>query len=359
MNTISRDLFYEAIKKTYYACIENSKTDTDMAISIFISNNESYVYAETRLISIKSFFKVKELKNEFSCIVKGKDLLNIVKCMKEDIEVELVPQENKLMVKSGESKVYLYTNALGKRLPREDIEFEPEGQCNVDLTKLKEVKHCINANADSRLRSVHMLISSEGTKIEATNGLNFSIRGKNTGTEFVIEEKFLDIITDIAEDNQIIFNYGKYKSGAEGVMISTNDSIITLPLDIRKYFNLKDFELNKEQIPPGTAEITLKREELADTLNLMNTFADYVEITIENNKPIIVKSIGVYGESEARVNANVQGLWNKISINFAIKSLLNALNAIEDDEVSLFTKGKNSGMHIIGNDYYEYMSAVS
>lgn len=358
MNTIGKDVFYEAIKKTYNACIENSKFDSDMAISIYISEKESYVYAENRLISIKSFFKIKELKNAFSCVVKGKDLLNIVKCMEDDIEIELVPKEKKLRIKSGDKEVFLYTNALVNFLSKEDLGFDIEGKCEADLSKIKEIKHNVNQNADSRLRSIHMIVGSSETKVEATNGVNFSIRGKNKGIEFVIEARFLDIITQIATGEKITINYGKYKNQTEGVLIITNDSEISLPLEVKKYFQLSEWEFDKDNLPPGMGSIVLNRKELSDNLNLMNTFAEYVQLDIENDKPLIISSIGVYGESNAIIPAKTKGLWSKISASFNIKSLLAAINSIEDENITCYLKSRQSGLHIIGDDYYEFLSAV-
>ncbi len=359
MNTISKDVFYEAIKKTYNACVENSKIDSDMAISIYLSEEESYVYAENRLISIKSFFKSKELKNAFSCIVKGKDLLNIIKCMEDDINIELVPKEKKLRIKSGDKEVFLYTNALVKFLSKEDLGFNIEGSCVADLSKIKEIKHNINQNADSRLRSVHLLVDSSGTKVEATNGVNFSIRGKNKGIEFVIEARFLDIISDIAEGEKITINYGKYQNQVEGVLIKTNNSEISLPLEVKKYFQLSEWKFDKDNIPQGMGSVTLDKKELKDNLNLMNTFAEFVQFDIENDKPLIISSIGVYGESNARIASKTKGLWSKISVSFSIKSLLGAINSIEDETITCYLKSKQSGLHIIGDDYYEFLSAVS
>lgn len=359
MNRVNKDELLNAVKKTYNACIENSKFESEMAISLCFSEKECYVYAENRLISIKSFFKTEELKNTFTCIVKGKDLLNILKCAKEDsVNLELMQKENKLFISSGDAKVYLYTNAI-KTFSKESLSLEIEGKCYADLSKLKEIKHNISSNSDSRLRSVHLLVGPNGTKLETTDGLNYSIRGKDRGTEFVIEEKFLEIITEIAEDERIIFFYGKYKNGTDGILIKTNDTEIKLPLEVRKYFSLNPWIFDKDKVPQGMGTIKLDRFELINALNLMGTIADYVEIDIKNNEPLNIKSIGVYGESETLVDANIQGLWQETVASFNIKAMLDSLTSINDKEINLYIKSKSSGIHIIGDDYYEYLGAVS
>ena len=112
-------------------------------------------------------------------------------------------------------------------------------------------------------------------------------------------------------------------------------------------------------MPVGTGSITLNRCELITALNLMNTFADYVQFYIENNKPLLINSIGVYGESSANVNANIKDFISTTTVNYEIKSLLNALNSLNDEVITCYLKGKLSGFHIIGDNYYEYLSAVS
>lgn len=155
MNKILQTELYNAANKTYKACIENSRVEADMGILIEMSKHGSFVYSENRMISIRSFFDVCEVNQEFSCLIKGREFLNIIKCMKDEIQIEYIEKEQKLSLISGKSKVYLYTNSI-KKLPQKSNHFNIKGSCVVNLSKLNEIKHNISTNADSRLKSVFL-----------------------------------------------------------------------------------------------------------------------------------------------------------------------------------------------------------
>ncbi len=291
--------------------------------------------------------------------VPGRKLLDICRALPEAAEISMKLSGEKLTVKSGRSRFSLMTLPAAEFPTVEDISAEQTVSVSQEnLCKLLEKTHFSMAQQDVRYYLNGMLLESAGSRLRAvaTDGHRLAL------CEVDVAQK------DLPEQQVIVPRKGALELqrlvGGEGdleVVFGSNHLRIQLP-GIRFTSKLIDgrFPEYERVIPQDTSnELTADRElfraALARTAILSNEKYRGIRLIIKPGSLLLQAHNPEQEEAEEELEIAYSG--EEIEIGFNVNYLLDALGAIESEEVTLAVVDGNSSclLREPGNQQTKYV----
>ena len=286
--------------------------------------------------------------------VSGRKLLDICRALPEGAEIDVSVSGEKLAVRSGRSKFSLATLPAAEFPTVEDIK---AGQtitvAQATLRKLIEKTHFSMAQQDVRYYLNGMLLETGGQHIRAvaTDGHRLALCEAEIDGGSLDEQQVIVPRKGVLELQRLLDGEGTVDLllGANHVRMQLEGIRFTSKL-IDGRFPEYERVIPKESSNQLTADKTAFRGALQRTAILSNEKYRGIRLIIRENGVIIQAHNPEQEEAEEELEVGYSG--EDIEIGFNVNYLLDALGAVEGDEVTLSVLDSNSSCLIRqpGND---------
>lgn len=312
-----------------------------------------------RELELNSSIQLEQDTDVFTSLPAHK-LLNICKALPNDALINLEIDEKKAVLKSAKSSFILNTLPAADFPVLDEVDFLFNfSVVQKQFKKLLDKTSFAMAQQDVRyyLNGVMLEIETNQIKIVATDGHRLALGSING--HYPVESMFQIIIPRKAvmelsrllsqSDEEILISLSK-----SHIRIQLGDIIFTSKLIDGKfpdYNRVIPVDLNKELlISKAILKETLQRISI-----LCNEKYRGIQLTLENNT-LNIKAKNPYQE-EAEEEMAVDFDATKIDIGFNVLYLIDVLNAIDTDNVTIHLKDANSSCVLTndGSDDYKYV----
>lgn len=276
--------------------------------------------------------------------VPGRKLLDICKALPESAEVSIALHSEKLSIRSGRSKFSLATLPASEYPTVEDIEAKQVTVvAQASLLKLLEKTHFSMAQQDVRYYLNGLMIETKKNCLRAV---------ATDGHRLALCDVELD--GDAGDEHQVIvprkgvLELQRLLSGEGSVTLELGASHIRMQLDgIRFTSKLIDgrFPEYERVIPKATENELLANRELFKaalqrTAILSNEKYRGIRLILRNNAVVLQAHNPEQEEAEEEIEVSYKG--DDIEIGFNVNYLLDALGAVDSEEVILSIVDGNS-----------------
>jgi DNA polymerase-3 subunit beta len=286
--------------------------------------------------------------------VSGRKLLDICRALPDGAEVEISVSGEKLMVRSGRSKFSLATLPAAEFPTIEDIK---AGQTiSVErgvLLRLIEKTHFSMAQQDVRYYLNGMLLETgrQGLRAVATDGHRLALCAVGLEVKGLSEQQVIVPRKGVLELQRLLGGDGDIdlELGSNHVRVQLDGIRFTSKL-IDGRFPEYERVIPKESANELTADKELLRGALQRAAILSNEKYRGIRLVIRDGGIVIQAHNPEQEEAEEEVEVRYKG--DDIEIGFNVNYLLDAIGAIEGDEVTISVLDSNSSCLIRepGND---------
>ena len=291
--------------------------------------------------------------------VSGRKLLDICRALPEGADVELGVSGEKLIVRSGKSKFSLATLPAAEFPTIEDIK---AGQTLVVaqdvLTRLIEKTHFSMAQQDVRYYLNGMLLETGGKHLRAvaTDGHRLALCEVALEDSAFDEQQVIVPRKGVIELQRLLSGEGEInlELGSNHVRIKVEGIRFTSKL-IDGRFPEYDRVIPKESSNELRADKALLRGALQRAAILSNEKYRGIRLIIRDSGVVIQAHNPEQEEAEEEIEVNYSG--EDIEIGFNVNYLLDAIGAIDGEEVTMSVLDSNSSCLIRqpGNDEGKYV----
>lgn len=325
--------------------VEKKQTMPILGNILFKSENNILTLVGTdRELELSSSISIQDNISIFTTLPARK-LLDICKALPNEANINFHVDEKNITLKSGKSRFTLATLPASDFPILEDINPQIEFEINQKVFKnLLDKTSFAMAQQDVRyyLNGIMLEIEAKQIKIVATDGHRLAL-GSIEG-EFPVEKTFQIIIPRKAvmeltrllssEDYQMKIGISK-----SHIRITMNDITFTSKLIDGKfpdYNRVIPLDLNQQ--------LAINKENLKQTLQRISILCNEkyrgIRLTFENNLLDIQANNPHQEEAEEEIEIEFDQA--KIDIGFNVLYLIDVLNVIETENVTLFLKDANS-----------------
>lgn len=295
-----------------------------------------------------------EAKADGEITVSGRKLLDICRALPEGSEITVSLSGEKLSVRSGRSKFNLVTLPAAEFPVVEDIK---AGQTitisQKSLGRLIEKTHFSMAQQDVRYYLNGMLLETGGSYLRAvaTDGHRLALCQAELKGEDLQEQQVIVPRKGVLELQRLMSGKGKLdiELGANHVRIQLDGIRFTSKL-IDGRFPEYDRVIPKESANELKADCAEFKSALQRTAILSNEKYRGIRLIIRDGGIVLQAHNPEQEEAEEELGVEYSG--EDIEIGFNVNYLLDALNAVEGDDVTLSVQDSNSSCLIRqpGND---------
>lgn len=295
-----------------------------------------------------------EAKADGEITVSGRKLLDICRALPEGSEITVSLSGEKLSVRSGRSKFNLVTLPAAEFPVVEDIK---AGQTitisQKALGRLIEKTHFSMAQQDVRYYLNGMLLETGGSYLRAvaTDGHRLALCQAELKGEDLQEQQVIVPRKGVLELQRLMSGKGKLdiELGANHVRIQLDGIRFTSKL-IDGRFPEYDRVIPKESANELKADCAEFKSALQRTAILSNEKYRGIRLIIRDGGIVLQAHNPEQEEAEEELGVEYSG--EDIEIGFNVNYLLDALNAVEGDDVTLSVQDSNSSCLIRqpGND---------
>lgn len=295
-----------------------------------------------------------EAKADGEITVSGRKLLDICRALPEGSEITVSLSGEKLSVRSGRSKFNLVTLPAAEFPVIEDIK---AGQTitisQKALGRLIEKTHFSMAQQDVRYYLNGMLLETGGSYLRAvaTDGHRLALCQAELKGEDLQEQQVIVPRKGVLELQRLMSGKGKLdiELGANHVRIQLDGIRFTSKL-IDGRFPEYDRVIPKESANELKADCAEFKSALQRTAILSNEKYRGIRLIIRDGGIVLQAHNPEQEEAEEELGVEYSG--EDIEIGFNVNYLLDALNAVEGDDVTLSVQDSNSSCLIRqpGND---------
>ncbi len=341
-----REKLSEAVSKVEKITSKNASLPSLKCILLKADKDGLFVCATNLDIGIKIKITAK-IDEEGEVAVPGSTLNSFLNNLSSEKNVELDSKDGSLIVSTSK------TNTVIKTLPTDDYPIIPSVDTSSGFSMpagafIEGVKAVWYSSATSSIKPElsSVCVTTEGDSIVfvATDGLRLAektvktkqmpdfsqilIPVKNAVEIIRVFEGVDENLSITMEQNQIAISYGD---------IYLVSRIIEGNFPNYKAIIPKDF----------VSEIVVLKQDVLNTLKMSSIFSDsfnHIKIIVrkeENNIEIITKNNEI-GENSANLNGKIIG--DSIDINFNYKYILDALNSVGSESISISFSGINKPM---------------
>jgi len=276
--------------------------------------------------------------------VSGRKLLDICRALPDGADVDMSLSGEKLVVRSGRSKFSLATLPTADFPTVEDIKAGQTIQVSQDtLGRLIEKTHFSMAQQDVRYYLNGMLLETGGKHLRAvaTDGHRLALCEAELDGGTLNEQQVIVPRKGVLELQRLMDGEGdlNIELGANHVRIQLKDIRFTSKL-IDGRFPEYDRVIPKESSNELTADKSLFRGALQRTAILSNEKYRGIRLVIRDSGVVIQAHNPEQEEAEEELEVAYSG--EDIEIGFNVNYLLDALGAVDGDEVTLSVLDSNS-----------------
>lgn len=295
-----------------------------------------------------------------SITISAKKLQEILRAIPEESTIDLDVNESKLLVKANKSRFSLQT------LPAQDFPNLTEqlaGSVNIVIEqgKLKRllgsVQHAM-AQQDIRyyLNGVLLVIEGDSIKLIATDGhrlayISEKLESENIKKEVILSRKTVNELLKLLSDTEEKLTL---TLAEKQVQLTFSDIVLTSKVIDGKF---PDYT---RVIPSHTTNLTLNRLTILQALQraaiLSNEKFRGVRLLLTENNLQIISSNSEQEEAQEDIETNYQGA--ALDIGFNVNYLLEGINNINSDEVTLSFGDQNSSLLITIPEQSDYKYVV-
>ena len=276
--------------------------------------------------------------------VSGRKLLDICRALPEGSDIDITVSGDKLTVKSGRSKFTLATLPAAEFPTVEDIqagqtiEIDQEG-----LGRLIEKTHFSMAQQDVRYYLNGMLLETGGKHLRAvaTDGHRLALSEIKLGGQAMQEQQVIVPRKGVLELQRLMSGEGtlNIELGSNHIRIQLEGIRFTSKL-IDGRFPEYERVIPKESSNEVTADRAAFRAALQRTAILSNEKYRGIRLIIRDSGVTMQAHNPEQEEAEEELEVGYSG--EDIEIGFNVNYLLDALGAVEGDEVTLSVQDSNS-----------------
>ena len=276
--------------------------------------------------------------------VSGRKLLDICKALPEGSDISVTLSGEKLSVRGGRSKFNLVTLPAAEFPVVEDIK---AGQTNTvsqaSLVRLIEKTHFSMAQQDVRYYLNGMLLEAGGQHLRAvaTDGHRLSLCQAELPGEKLDDQQVIVPRKGVLELQRLMHGEGdlNIELGANHIRIQLDGIRFTSKL-IDGRFPEYDRVIPKESANELKADRTEFKGALQRTAILSNEKYRGIRLVIRDSGVVLQAHNPEQEEAEEELGVEYTG--EDIEIGFNVNYLLDALNAVEGDDVTLSVQDSNS-----------------
>ena len=276
--------------------------------------------------------------------VSGRKLLDICRALPDNAAITINVSGEKLFVKSGRSKFSLATLPAAEFPTVEDIRAGQTISVPQDvLARLIEKTHFSMAQQDVRYYLNGMLLETGGSHLRsvATDGHRLALAEAELDGTSLDEQQVIVPRKGVLELQRLMGGEGSVdiKLGANHVRIQLEGIRFTSKL-IDGRFPEYDRVIPKETSNQLTADKELLKGALQRTAILSNEKYRGIRLIIRDSGVVLQAHNPEQEEAEEELEVNYGG--EDIEIGFNVNYLLDALGAVDGDEISLAVQDSNS-----------------
>ncbi|MDH3676476.1 MAG: DNA polymerase III subunit beta [Anaerolineae bacterium] len=276
--------------------------------------------------------------------VPGRKLLDICRALPEDAEISISQSGEKLSVKSGRSKFSLTTLPAAEFPTVEDINAGQTIAVAQDvLARLLEKTHFSMAQQDVRYYLNGLLLETGGKSLRtvATDGHRLALCEVDLDSGKMPEQQVIIPRKGVLELQRLMGGNGdlEIELGSNHVRIQLEGIRFTSKL-IDGRFPEYDRVIPQDTSNALSADKALFRSALQRTAILSNEKYRGIRLIIRDNGMVLQAHNPEQEEAEEELEIEYSG--DEIEIGFNVNYLLDALGAIESDEVTLALVDGNS-----------------
>ena len=300
-----------------------------------------------------------EVETAGEVTVPARKLLDICRALPEDASISISLSGEKLMVKSGRSKFSLTTLPAAEFPSVEDIDAGQSVEISQALLgKLLDKTHFAMAQQDVRyyLNGLLLETGKKHLRAVATDGHRLSLCQVELDTEKLSEQQVIVPRKGVLELQRLMSGEGdlKLELGTNHLRIHLDGSRFTSKL-IDGRFPEYERVIPKETSNQLTADREVLKGALQRTAILSNEKYRGIRLVIKTGGIILQAHNPEQEEAEEELEVAYSG--DDIEIGFNVNYLLDALGAVESDEVTLSVVDGNSSCLVRepGNDDCKYV----
>lgn len=306
----------------------------DGTLSVTATDLEVELVAQTEL----------DVKTGGEITVSGRKLLDICRALPEDAKVEINASAEKLNVRSGRSKFSLATLPAAEFPTVEDIKADQTIPLPQEvLVRLIEKTHFSMAQQDVRYYLNGMLLETGGKYVRtvATDGHRLALCQAELDDASLKEQQVIIPRKGVLELQRLMTDEGilNIELGANHVRIQLDGIRFTSKL-IDGRFPEYDRVIPKQSTNELTANRDVLRGALQRTAILSNEKYRGIRLIIRDSGVVLQAHNPEQEEAEEELEVNYSG--DDIEIGFNVNYLLDALGAVDSDDVTLSVLDSNS-----------------
>jgi DNA polymerase-3 subunit beta len=303
---------------------------------------------------------LNDTNGQAAITISAKKLQEILRAIPDESGVSLDAQENKLLVKANKSRFSLQT------LPAQDFPALAEqlaGSVTVEIEQgrlrrlLGSVQHAM-AQQDIRyyLNGVLLVIEDSAIKLIATDGHRLAYIAEQLETEHpkkevIISRKTVSELLKLLSDSD---DKVKLELADKQVRVTFSDIVLTSKVIDGKF---PDYT---RVIPNHNNKLTLNRIVILQALQraaiLSNEKFRGVRLLLTEKNMQIISSNSEQEEAQEDIETDYSG--NALDIGFNVNYLLDGMNNINSQDVTLFFGDQNSSLLITVPDHSDYKYVV-
>ena len=295
-----------------------------------------------------------DIETDGEITVSGRKLLDICKALPEDAKISIAVSGEKLAVRSGRSKFSLITLPAAEFPTVEDIKAGQTITVKQEvLSRLIEKTHFSMAQQDVRYYLNGMLLETEGKFLRAvaTDGHRLALSQADLDGADLDDQQVIVPRKGVLELQRLMGGGGSLdiELGANHVRIQLEGIRFTSKL-IDGRFPEYDRVIPQESSNELKANKNILRDALQRTAILSNEKYRGIRLIIRDSGVVLQAHNPEQEEAEEEVEVEYSG--DDIEIGFNVNYLLDAIGAVDGDEVTLSVVDSNSSCLVRepGND---------
>ena len=306
----------------------------DGVLSVTATDLEVELVAQTEL----------EVETGGEITVSGRKLLDICRALPEGAEIEIIASAEKLNVRSGRSRFTLATLPATEFPTVEDIKADQTIQLPQEvLTRLIEKTHFSMAQQDVRYYLNGMLLETGGKHVRAvaTDGHRLALCQAELEGVSLEEQQVIVPRKGVLELQRLMSGDGtlNVELGANHVRIQLEGIRFTSKL-IDGRFPEYDRVIPKDSSNELSADRDVLRGALQRTAILSNEKYRGIRLIIRDSGVVLQAHNPEQEEAEEELDVTYSG--DDIEIGFNVNYLLDALGAVDSENVTLSVQDSNS-----------------
>jgi DNA polymerase-3 subunit beta len=276
--------------------------------------------------------------------VPGRKLLDILRALPEKLSVSLTVEAEKVVIKAGRSRFSLSTLPAAEFPLIEDINAQQTVQVpRKELLRLLEKTHFSMAQQDVRYYLNGMLLEIDGSLVRAvaTDGHRLALCETELGVKAKVSQQVIVPRKGVLELQRVLT-----EEGIADLAIGTNHVRAQIG-DVRFTSKLIDgrFPEYSRVIPAAPthairADRDILRQALQRTAILSNEKYRGIRVTVKKNVVTVQAHNPEQEEAEEEIEVSYEG--SDLEVGFNVNYLLDALAAIDGQEVELGLTDSNS-----------------